>query len=109
MWQKNYSTICGLFALYLSSSFHQKKKKKRRLIFVVVVLLSQGRKLKSTEKFLLQASVLKAETLLDFPDSSAGKESTCNAEDPGSIPGWGRQPGEGTHSSVLGLPLWLSW
>ena len=86
-----------------------KKKKKRRLIFVVVVLLSQGRKLKSTEKFLLQASVLKAETLLDFPDSSAGKESTCNAEDPGSIPGWGRQPGEGTHSSVLGLPLWLSW
>ena len=84
-------------------------KKKMRLIFVVVVLLSQGRKLKSTEKFLLQASVLKAETLSDFPDSSAGKESTCNAEDPGSVPGWGRQPGEGTHSSVLGLPLWLSW
>ena len=40
-----------------------------------------------------------------FPDSSAGKESTCNAGDPGLIPGLGRS----THSSILGLPLWLSW
>ena len=30
-----------------------------------------------------------------FPDGSGGKESTCNAGDPGSIPGWGRSPGEG--------------
>ena len=30
-----------------------------------------------------------------FPDSSAGKESSCNAGDPGSIPGLGRSPGEG--------------
>ena len=30
-----------------------------------------------------------------FPDSSVGKESTCNAGDPGSIPGQGRSPGEG--------------
>ena len=27
-----------------------------------------------------------------FPDSSVGKESTCNAEDPGLIPGLGRIP-----------------
>ena len=27
-------------------------------------------------------------------DGSVGKESTCNAEDPGSIPGSGRSPGE---------------
>ena len=33
--------------------------------------------------------------MLDFPDSSVGKESTCNAGDPGSIPGLGRSPGEG--------------
>ena len=26
------------------------------------------------------------------PDSSVGKESACNAGDPGSIPGWGRSP-----------------
>ena len=31
----------------------------------------------------------------DFPDGSDGKESTCNASDPGLIPGWERSPGEG--------------
>ena len=88
---------------------------------------------------------------MGFLDSSVGKEFTCNAGDPGSIPGSGRSPGEGigyplefswtslvaqlvknppamqetpvrflgsedplekgkaTHSSVLGLLLWLSW
>ena len=30
-----------------------------------------------------------------FPGGSAGKESACNAGDPGSIPGLGRSPGEG--------------
>jgi len=30
-----------------------------------------------------------------FPVSSVGKESTCNAGDPVSIPGLGRSPGEG--------------
>ena len=35
-----------------------------------------------------------------FPGSSAGKESACNAEDPGLIPGWGRSPGEG-----IGYPI----
>ena len=46
-----------------------------------------------------------------FPNSSVGKESTCNAGDPGLIPGLGRSTGEGiaTHCSILGLPLWLSW
>ena len=30
-----------------------------------------------------------------FRYSSVGKESACNARDPGSIPGLGRSPGEG--------------
>ena len=30
-----------------------------------------------------------------FPGGSISKESACNAGDPGSIPGWGRSPGEG--------------
>ena len=30
-----------------------------------------------------------------FPCSSVGKESACNAGDPGLIPGSGRSPGEG--------------
>ena len=38
-----------------------------------------------------------------FPGSSAGKESSCNAGDPGSIPGSGRSPGEGK-----GYPLQYS-
>ena len=29
------------------------------------------------------------------PSSSVGRESVCNAGDPGSIPGLGRSPGEG--------------
>ena len=30
-----------------------------------------------------------------FPSGSVGKESACSAEDPGSVPGLGRSPGEG--------------
>ena len=32
---------------------------------------------------------------LGFPNGSDGKESACNAGDPGSFPGSGRSPGEG--------------
>ena len=32
---------------------------------------------------------------MGFPHSSVGKESACNAGDPGLILGWGRSPGEG--------------
>ena len=38
-----------------------------------------------------------------FPGGSAGKESTGNAGDLGSIPGWGRPSGEG-----IGYPLQYS-
>ena len=33
--------------------------------------------------------------LWDFPDSSVGKESACDAGDPNLIPGSGRSAGEG--------------
>ena len=36
-----------------------------------------------------------------FPHSSVGKESACNAGDPGSIPGSGRSLGEGA--------MWETW
>ena len=39
--------------------------------------------------------------MVGFPDSSVGKESTCNAGDPASIPGSGRSP--------IGYPLQYSW
>jgi len=35
------------------------------------------------------------EKMRGFPHSSVGKKFTCNAGDPGSIPGSGRSPGEG--------------
>ena len=41
--------------------------------------------------------------VLDFPDDSGGKESACNAGDPGSISELGRCPGEGN-----GYPLQYS-
>ena len=39
----------------------------------------------------------------EFPHSSVGKESACNAGDLGFIPGSGRPPGgrHATHSSIL--------
>ena len=37
---------------------------------------------------------------LGFPGDSAGEESASNAGDLGSIPGWGRSPGEG-HGNPL--------
>ena len=57
--------------------------------------------------FLLQGIFLTQELNLGlphcFPHSSVGKESACNAGDPGSIPGVGRSPGEGK-----GYPLQYS-
>ena len=41
---------------------------------------------------------------MGFPNSSVGKESTCNAGDPSLIPGLGRSTGEGK-----GYPLQYSW
>ena len=41
---------------------------------------------------------------MGFSGSSAGKESTCNSGDPGSITGSGRSPGE-----RIGYPLQYSW
>ena len=35
-----------------------------------------------------------------FPGSSDGKESACNAGDPGSIPGLGLSPGEGNGNPI---------
>ena len=39
-----------------------------------------------------------------LPDSSVGKESACNAGDPGSTPVLGRSAGEG-----IGYPRQYSW
>ena len=48
--------------------------------------------------------VFNGASLVGFPDSSIGKESACNAGDPGSIRGSERSVGEG-----IGYPLQYSW
>ena len=56
------------------------------------------------EEMLLRTSDLQAVGQKQgFPGSSTGKESACNAGDPGSVPGLGRSPGEG-----IGFPLQYS-
>ena len=59
-------------------------------------------KLKVNSRF--PALILDLSTFLGFPDSSVGKESTCNAGDPSLISGSGRFAGEG-----MGYPLQYSW
>ena len=53
---------------------------------------------------LLQQIFLTQESNWGFSDSSVGKESTCNAGDPGLIPGLERSAGEG-----IRYPLQYSW
>jgi len=52
---------------------------------------------------LLKRGIKFPSLYLGFPGGSDGKESSCNAGDPGSIPGWGRslEKGMATHSSIL--------
>ena len=45
----------------------------------------------------------KVQGILGFPCTSADKESTCNAGALGSVPEWGRPPGDGR-----GYPLQYS-
>ena len=57
----------------------------------------------STKELMLSNCIGGDSRLLGFPHSSVGRESTCNARDPGLIPGSGRSPGEG-----IGYPFQYS-
>ena len=52
---------------------------------------------------IIDRNLKKNDHLFVNPDSSVGKESTCNAGDPSLIPGSGRSTGEG-----IGYPLQYS-
>ena len=58
----------------------------------------------SKSTFLSPICTLVQQSYTGFPGSSAGKESACNARDPGSIPGLGRSSGVG-----IGYPFQFSW
>ena len=55
-------------------------------------------------RWRVNSSLLLISYIFCFPDSSVGKESTCNEGDLGLIPGSERFPGEG-----IGYPLQYSW
>ena len=80
------SNICWVFGLTLTTA-------------EAWVLLAQI--IYSFSSFSLCLSFFKVKYV---PDSSTGKESTCNAGDPASIPGSGRFTGKG-----IGYPLQYSW
>ena len=68
---------------------------------------SKPRKALKTTQILGLAAVGSQDRIIFFscfPDSSVGKESACNAGDPGSIPGTGRSAGE-----EIGYSLQYSW
>ena len=53
------------------------------------------RKFKNGNSAVSNEWITEGSELCDFPGGSVGKESACNAGDPGSIPGMGRSPGGG--------------
>ena len=50
---------------------------------------------------LMVQELFKVIHFIIFPGGSVGKESTCNAGDPGSTPGWGRFLREGNSNPFL--------
>ena len=81
--------------LWLASLIAQLVKNRLSMLETPVQFLCQGDPL---EKGYVPTSVF-----LGFPCGSAGKESSCNVEDLGSISGVGRSPGEGKgyHFSIM--------
>ena len=80
---------------HLTNTFIQKKE--------VHFYVSEVNKSQYRAKILRISFIYYVLELLGFPSSSAGKESACNAGDPGLIPGLGQSPGEG-----IGYPLQCS-
>ena len=78
------------------STFLKNLKKKKIFPLLQSIFLSHSRPQKTSDLLSVNIDC--------FPDSSVGKESTCNAGDPGVIPGLGRSPGEG-----IGYPLQYFW
>ena len=46
---------------------------------------------------------------MGFPHGSDGKESSCNAADPGSMPRLGRSPGDGNDYPLCILAWKIPW
>ena len=58
-------------------------------------ILNSSLRVASTSLYLVREHNGACWSTMDFPGGSDGKASAYNVEDPGSIPGLGRSPGEG--------------
>ena len=58
---------------------------------IVIVEVTQKKELLQSIYYI----IYRLYSVLCFPGGSDGKEFSCKAGDLGSIPGWGRYPGEG--------------
>ena len=76
---------------------------KKRIGTLQYVFLWLHHQISHTQFLPAQVKIIRAHLIL-LPDSSVGKESTCNAGDPSSIPESGRSPGD-----RIGYPLHYSW
>ena len=54
-------------------------------------------------------NILQLNILIDHAGGSDGKESACNAGEPGLIPASGRSPGEGTATHTNIFAWRISW
>ena len=78
---------------YLLSWLHVKMTPRLTCTFLFQMKEEAGRTLHNENSNQVNMSPLP--TKLSFPECSDGKESPCNARDPGSVPGSGRSFGDG--------------
>ena len=97
---KSISTHNSVFFFYFVSL--------ERIFSTALPVLTSSNALLYLQRLLLHSHTFKESAFCDspmgFPHSSVDKQSTCNAGDPGLIPGLGRSTGEG-----IGYPLQYSW
>ena len=78
---------------YLLSWLHVKMTPRLTCTFLFQMKEEAGRTLHNENSN--QVNMSPRPTTLSFPECSDGKESPCNARDPGSVPGSGRSFGDG--------------
>ena len=74
------------------------------LLYISYISCYYGKNLHHLVCLMDNSRIQRTFKIINFPDSSDGKESTCNAAEPSLIPGLGRSTGEG-----IGYLLQYSW
>ena len=74
------------------------------LLYISYISCYYGKNLHHLVCLMDNSRIQRTFKIINFPDSSDGKESTCSAAEPSLIPGLGRSTGEG-----IGYPLQYSW